>query len=75
MPIYLNNNDINMYYNKINNEYIEINILKNKIKFHDDNIKNIKKILLNNCNHVKEINHDSYNEHTEYYCSKCKLDL
>jgi glycerol-3-phosphate responsive antiterminator len=41
----------------------------------NNKINNIKAIMKNNCNHIPTIDHNSMNEHTEYYCSRCLSSL
>jgi len=41
----------------------------------NNKINNIKTIMKNNCNHIPMIDHNSMNERTEYYCSRCLSSL
>jgi len=67
---------------QINNINNNIKLLYTKIKDYKDIIINIqneiednKNILIHNCNHNPKIDYNNRGEHTEYYCSICKMDL
>ena len=71
----LTTEQLQFYNDLINNEYNKIYQLKHKIIEIETNIINIKKHLLDNCNHERVIDRSSINEHTEYICKKCNSSL
>jgi N-acetylglutamate synthase-like GNAT family acetyltransferase len=60
----------------------DINYMHNLIYQLEDQIKNMRQIIENkkdfliaNCKHDVQINRHAYSEHTEFYCTICKMDL
>jgi hypothetical protein len=73
-PIYFTNNKINYYIKLIDNEYLQIKLLKDKINECKDNINKYQIILVKNCNHNKVPDYDCYDK-TTYHCNICRQDL
>jgi hypothetical protein len=60
----------------------DINSMNNLLYHLEDQVKNVRQIienkknfLITNCKHDIQINRHAYGEHTEFYCSICKMDL
>ncbi len=66
---------INQIKTNINCMYKLLYDLENQTKMIRQIIDNEKMILHKHCNHNKEIDRTSYNDHTEFYCSVCGVDL
>lgn len=75
MSQYLDTNNINNYLIEIENTFSKICEMKNSIKEAENYINMIKTILKKHCDHNKIIDITSYNEHTQYVCSKCQQYL
>ena len=64
---------------KINKLTEEVELLKRKHKEKmvetDNNIQYLKKLLYENCKHIKVVDSDNIDEHTHYYCSVCFSSL
>lgn len=71
MSEYLSNEMIKQYLEKINQYNVAIRDNYNNITMLQNEIKIIKKILMEKCNHNNNIDHSNTNERTEYYCSVC----
>jgi len=59
------------------NEEVELMKRKYKEKMEEtgNNIKYLKKLLYEKCDHIKVIDHDNIDEHTHYHCSLCFSSL
>lgn len=75
MSQYLDTNDIQNYLMEIDHTFKKIDAMKNSIKEMENYINNIKELLKKNCDHNKIIDITSYNERTQYVCSKCQQYL
>ena len=71
MSEYLSNEMIQQYLEKINQYNIAIRDNYNNITTIQNEIKIIKQILMEKCNHTTAIDHSNTNERTEYYCCVC----
>ena len=71
----LETNEIEYYLMEINNTFKKIYDMKNSIKDAEKYINMIKDLLKTHCDHNKIIDITTYNEHTEYICSKCQQNL
>jgi hypothetical protein len=59
----------------IEEEQLKISDLKKDINFIEQNIRNIKKILFNHCNHDRQIDRFVVCDRTQYICSICEQRL
>lgn len=48
---------------------------KEKMDETSNNLQYLKKLLYEKCNHIKVIDHDNSDEHTQFYCSVCFSSL
>jgi len=71
----LNDNIVKDYLVQINNMELIIEEQKSYISEIQTKINTIKTFMKNNCKHIPMIDHNTMNEHTEYYCSKCLCSL
>lgn len=60
---------------QINLEQEQIYLLKNQIKKLEKSIEDKKNLLLKNCLHEKIIDRTFQDEHTQYYCKVCGIEL
>lgn len=76
---FLSNEQIKDLQYKISKQTEEIELIKRKynenMKECVNNIQYLKKLLYENCNHIKVIDYDHNDEHTHYYCSVCFSSL
>jgi hypothetical protein len=75
MSKYLDTKVIDSYLSKIDNISKEIHDMKNEINKSEKIINILKELLIKNCDHIKMVDVTSYDERTQYFCSKCQQYL
>jgi Pyruvate/2-oxoacid:ferredoxin oxidoreductase delta subunit len=75
MKYYLNHNEIIKLKNEINRDKENIKLLRLQIKKLEETIKCKETRLLNYCEHEKVIDRSYQDEHTQYYCKICGINL
>jgi hypothetical protein len=57
--------------NQLAAEEVNLAYIKKQMTQSENVINHLKELIYNICNHALVIDSSSYNEHTEYVCTKC----